>query len=109
MATLLASFPNSRIKPRPATSTSDTPIVTCPAGMVTLLLPPNANRTVATIRPLTGEGYYGYDILIDGSPGANGGFYLKALDSADLQDPGAIYFFNDTASPIDVAIDEGEG
>lgn len=111
MATLLASFPNSRIKPRPATSQSDTSIVTCPTGMATLIAPANPNRTLITIRNIAVglTGYYGYDNAIDGSPGANGGFELRGGDSADIQDPGDVYFFNNSGSPIDVSIDEGEG
>lgn len=109
MATLLASFPNSRIKPRPATSQSDTLIVSVPAGVPTLVAPANQNRTLITLRNTSSAdtAYYGYDANIDDQVGPDGGMPLLPNDSVDLQDPGDIYVF--CASAVDIAIDQGEG
>lgn len=110
MATLLASFPNSRIKPRPATTQSDTYIATVPSGVATLIAAANVNRTLITVRNnSTSDIYYGYDASITGSVGANGGFLLKAYDSVDLGDPGNIYIFQSSGVAVLVSIDEGEG
>lgn len=109
---VLASFPNSRIKPRPARTTGDTQIQTLPAGPgVTLVLAANVNRTNALIRNLSTSLniYYGYDASIDGSPGAQGGFLLSPLQTVSLDDPRAIYIYNGNSVTVDIDIDEGSG
>lgn len=109
---VLASFPNSRIKPRPATTQSDTEILTVTAGPgVTQVLLPNPNRTTALIRNLdsTVSLYYGYDNSVDDQVGADGGMLLSPLQSVNIENPGALYIFNPSGSAVNVAIDEGEG
>lgn len=108
----LASFPNSRIKPRPARTTGDTEIVSVPGGsIVTQILAANANRVNALVRNLstTDSVYYGYDNAIDGSVGPQGGFLLSPLQSVVLDDPRAIYVFNGNVGAVDIDIDEGSG
>lgn len=109
---VLASFPNSRIKPRPARTTGDTQIQTLAAGPgVTQILPANANRVNALVRNLSTSLnlYYGYDNAIDGSPGPQGGFLLSPLQSVVLDDPRAIFMFNGNGVTVDIDIDEGSG
>lgn len=108
---LLASFPNSRIKPRPARTQGDTQIVSVANGGASLVAPANANRTNILIRNLSAVEtiYYGYDASVDGSVGANGGFAILPYDTANIDDPGSIYIFNGGAAPVDISIDEGEG
>jgi hypothetical protein len=107
---LLASFPNSRIKPRPATTSSDTQIEPVPTGVATIVAPANLNRTTLTIRNLGNtDAYYGYDASIDGSVGTNGGMLIKGLDSVDIDDPGDIYVFQNQVAVLNIAIDEGQG
>lgn len=110
-ATLLASFPNSRIKPRPATAQSATDIITIPSGIATLIAPANVNRTELLLRNLSNnvDLYYGYNNSVDGTVGPSGGMLLKAFDSAKIVDPGNIYVFQSSGGSINIAIDEGEG
>lgn len=112
MSVQLASFPNSRIKPRPVRSQGDTEILTLAGGPgVTQILPANLNRVNALVRNLdsTNNLYYGYDNAIDGSPGAQGGFLLSPLQTVSLDDPRAIFIYNGNAAPVNICIDEGEG
>ena len=108
---LLASFPNSRIKTRNPTTQEFTPIVTCAPGVATKVLVADLNRTFATVRNLDSSSpvYYGFVSTIDGTV-ANGGFVIEPLESANgiptLQD---IWIYNPSGSPINVAIDYGEG
>jgi hypothetical protein len=112
MSFQLASFPNSRIKPRPVRTQGDTQIQTLAAGpLVTQILPANLNRVNALIRNLDSSNnlYYGYDNAIDGSVGPQGGFLLSPLQTVSIDDPRAIYIFNGNGVPVNICIDEGEG
>lgn len=59
---LLASFPNSRVKPRPATQDANTYHVALDVDTnpVTLVAPPNANRTYIILKNLSDEGPFWY-------------------------------------------------
>ena len=112
MSVQLASFPNSRVKPRPVRTQGDTQIQTLPAGPgVTQILPANLNRVNALVRNLDSSNslYYGYDNSIDGSPGPQGGFLLSPLQTVSLDDPKAIFIDNPNGVAVNICIDEGEG
>jgi len=108
-AVLLASFPNSRIKPRPATTLSNTFGIAVPNGVATLIAAANPNRTLVTIRNTSNsDAYYGYDATITvGGPLT--GFLLKGLDSVDIQDPGDIFVIQTSAVSITIDVDQGQG
>jgi len=107
---LLASFPNSRIKPRPATTSSDTFSITVPTAVATLIAAANPNRTVLTIRNTSPtDAYYGYDAGITVAPGPTSGFLLKGLDSVDIQDPGDVYVIQSSGVAIQIDVDAGQG
>lgn len=110
-ATLLASFPNSRIKPRPARTQGSTQIATVATGGASLVLAANLNRTNALIRNLspTATIWYGYDSSIDDTPGAQGGFAILPYDTANIDDPGNIYIYQNSGASVNISIDEGEG
>lgn len=107
----LASFPNSRVKPRPVRTTGDTQIIQVLASSTTQILAANPNRVDVLVRNLdsTNSIYYGYDASIDGSVGPNGGFRLDAGQTVKIDDPRAIFIFNGNAVAINIDIDEGEG
>lgn len=112
MSVQLASFPNSRVKPRPVRSTGTTQIITIPAGPgVTQILNADPNRVNVLIRNLDSalDLYYGYSNTINGSPGVNGGFELKPFDTANLDDPRPIYIYNGNGSPVNICLDIGQG
>ena len=108
---LYASFPNSRIKTRNATTQEFTPIVVCPPGVATKVLVADPNRTFATIRNLDSSTliYYGFVSTIDGTV-PNGGFLIEPLEAANgiptLQD---VWIYNSGGASVNVAIDYGEG
>ena len=109
---VLASFPNSRIKPRPARTTGDTQILTLVGGgVVTTVAVANPNRVNLLLRNLstTDSIYYGYDNTIDGSPGAQGGFLISPLQSVLIDDPRDIFVFNGNVGTVNIDIDEGLG
>lgn len=106
----LASFPNSRIKPRDARTSGNTDIQTIGAGLTVLVSAANPNRTDFTIRNLDSVNsvYYGYEPTIDGTP-AGEGFELKAGEAKDLFGVQPIYVHNPTGSAINIVTDEGSG
>lgn len=108
---VLASFPNSRIKPRPATSQRDTSIVEVPDGGVSSVASPNQNRTDIQLRNLDSANsvYYGYENSIDDSVGASGSVELKAGETVSIDVTSEIFVFNNSGAAINIAIDEGEG
>lgn len=108
---LLASFPNSRIKPRPARTQGHTEIATLAPGGASLVAPANLNRTNLLLRNLSATEtiYYGYDASVDATPGPTGGFAVLPYDTANIDDPGSIYVYNGGLASVNVSIDEGEG
>jgi hypothetical protein len=105
----LASFPNSRIKPRPATSQATTIQVTIPSGglTATLVAAADPNRTYANLRNFSGaDMYYGYANTINASTG----MLLKGLESEDdIAAPKNIYVWQNSGAPITVGLDIGQG
>ena len=104
---VLASFPNSRIKPRNAASQAATTQVNCPNGVATLVAAQNANRVYLSLRNTDNAKnlYYGYSPLVD----ATTGFLLRSYESFEVFYLGDVYIFNPNATPIVVDIDEGSG
>jgi hypothetical protein len=99
----LASFPNSRIKPRPATSQSLIYNGSLAAGAVVMVRPIVPERTYATLKNNTGAALY-YDRV--GAPNADG-FLLEPGQAIDLEGPQAIYLYAPAGGAW--TIDEGKG
>lgn len=99
----LASFPNSRIKPRAATTESFIYIGTLNPSEVTMVRPFLDERTYATLKNNTGAALY-YDR--HGNPDTDG-FLLEAGQAIDLEGPQAIYLWAPTGGAW--SIDEGRG
>ena len=108
MGTRLASFPNSRIKPRPARTAGVTPIVSLPDSLVTLIAAANIDRTSIMVRNLDASVTmkYGYASDINA---ADKGFSLKAGETVSLDDPGDIYGYQTSGGAILMSYDEGVG
>lgn len=104
--TKLASFPNSRIKPRPSTRVAVTDRVLVPSAGPISLLAADPNRTILT---LFNEGpndiFYQYstslNILVDG-------FRLIAGAATDLESPEEIFVQADGVDST-LSIDDGTG
>ena len=99
----LASFPNSRIKPRAATRFSNIYNGIIAASSVTMVRPEVSERTYATLKNNTGGQLY-YDRA--GSPNSDG-FVLEIGQAIDLEGPQAIYLWTITGGLW--TIDEGIG
>jgi hypothetical protein len=104
-----ASFKNSRVSTRKATTAADTFQVSVPTGVNTLFRAANANRTYLTMRnenATTGQDMR-YDYF-DNPAILTQGFLLKAGEAVDLENPSDIY-----ARAVSVAVtvsgDEGTG
>lgn len=108
----LASFPNSRIKPRGATTSAFTIMVPLPGGNVPyMILPVDLNRTYVTIRnpSTTTDVAYQY-AAVPGTPPATYGFQIKAGEVAnDLESPQEIWFVNPGVATITLQLDIGDG
>lgn len=107
----LASFPNSRIKPRPARTTGDTDIVEIPNNVTTKILDADPNRVNALLRNLSSNFpiYYGYDNSVNSSVGETGGMLVAPLDSVVIDDPRDVYVFQNSGGPINISLDVGQG
>ncbi len=105
---LLASFPNSRIKPRPATSIAVTSHVSCAAGVATLIQVADPNRTYLNVRNLdsTVTIYLGYDPTVDASSGMP---LVPGQEYDDIATQQNVYIFNPSGSAILVSLDNGVG
>lgn len=108
MLNSLASYPNSRVKPRPATSEGVISVVELEAstGSNVMILPIDANRVIATLsNPSTVDIRYDYfdnvNILTEG-------FLLKAGCSIDIESKGEVYAIS-TGSVVEVQLDIGRG
>ena len=108
---VLASLPNSRIKPRPSTSLRDTKIAVTPSGIASLVAPENINRTNIVLKNLDSVNsvWYGYDDQIDDQSGNQGGMELKAGEAATIDVTTDIYVYQESGSNIEIGIDEGSG
>ena len=103
----LASFPNSRIKNRPATSLATTGKLEVLPGANRLLLDADANRTYVELRNLGPcDIVYGYSddpLLIDN------GELLRADESVKLESPQTIYALNLGGVATYINFDKGVG
>lgn len=104
----LASFPNSRIKPRPPRSTGTAVIVAVPTGVATQILPSDANRTDLIVRNLDSVNtiWYGYSNTVDG---ITVGFPLKPGEAQNVDGPQALFIYQNSGAPINVSYDIGQG
>lgn len=109
MSVKLASLPNSRIKPRPSTSQSDTSNVTVGAGQTLLVLAANPNRTIATLENTStqDEVYLGYGVQADAQ--APSGLKLPGGSSYDVESPEDLFINNRSGAPVTISIDQGSG
>jgi hypothetical protein len=99
----LASFPNSRIKPRAATTDSFIYNGIIDPGTVEMARPVFPERTYATLKNNTGATLY-YDR--QGNPDTDG-FVLEEGQAIDLEGPQAIYLWSPAGGAW--TIDEGRG
>lgn len=104
---LLASFPNSRIKPRPSRTTGYTLEDSIPATSVVQILPANDNRTGLLLRNLsqTETLMYGYTAL----EAQTEGMPILPKEAVNIESPQEVYVYNGSAAPVNYAIDEGLG
>lgn len=102
-----ASFKNSRVASRKATTTAGTDEKTVLAAANTLIAPTNLNRTYLTLRNLdtTPNHDLRYDYF-DNPLILTKGFLLKAGEAIDLESPQTVY---GRATLADVLIDTDEG
>lgn len=103
----LASFSNSRVKPRKATESANTKQITI-ATSETVVSLENQNRTYLSLRNLDMANviFYGYPLQF-GDLIAKG-FQLKAGDAIDMESTQEIRAIAVGAS-VNVCIDEGQG
>lgn len=113
--TFLASFPNSRNFPRPATKIANTFTAVLPVGVSTSVIPANQNRTYATLRNDSAVDDLRFYYRHAGDPAPtladilNDGFLLEAGDAYQIDSPEEIYAATNGGAPISLSIDEGEG
>lgn len=105
-----ASFKNSRVAPRAATTSADVFRVSVPTSSPnTQIVPANDNRTYITLRSeatTTGD-----DVRYDYTDNVNiltEGFLLKAGEAIDLESKSAIYARSVT-NAVTISVDEGQG
>jgi hypothetical protein len=104
-----ASFKNSRVSTRKATSANDNNKISCPTGVNTLVSPANPNRTYVTIRieNTTSGDDLRYDYF-DNASILTEGFLLKAGEAVDLEGFNPIYV-RAIVNTILLSVDEGSG
>lgn len=106
MSRLLASFPNSRIKPRPATRVSVTSELAVPAFPATVSIPANENRTIMQLfnsgaNPIRYQ--YATAVNIDTQ-----GFLLPSQGAINIESPEEVFLTGDGGAST-LSVDEGEG
>lgn len=82
IVSLLGSFPNSQVRPRPVTQNETIENPTIPAGTDGVIVPANPNRTSLTMLN-EGPGNLRWMGSDEGTPNANDGFLL--LSGAAIQ------------------------
>lgn len=104
-----ASFKNSRVSTRKATTSADVKQVTVNTGSRTLISAANSNRTYVTLRNenATAGNDLRYDYF-DNSNILTEGFLLKAGEAVDLENQSDIYAQAVAASVV-CSVDEGQG
>jgi hypothetical protein len=113
--TFLASFPDSRTYPRPATSFAITSTGLIPVGVVTYGIVGDTNSTYVTVRNNSAidDMYFYYvdvgspapllaDILADG-------FLLEAGDAYEIESKQDVYFATNGGAPVPFNLDHGFG
>jgi hypothetical protein len=107
--TAKASFKNSRVQPRAATTSANTFQISVPTGTNTTIIAPNSNRTYVTIRNenTAANNDIRYDYF-DNPSILTEGFLLKAGEAVDLETKGSI-FARATTATVNLSVDEGEG
>jgi len=95
----LASFPNSRIKPRPATRESITDEVVIPANTPTLLRPELDERTVLSVYNKTETGDFRYK-RGDSTNIETEGFALGPAKAIDLEGPQSVWVWCDVEAVV---------
>lgn len=104
-----ASFKNSRVSTRQATTSADVKEITISNAGNTLISAANSNRTYITIRSEATTA--GDDIRYDYFNNPNiltEGFLLKASEAIDLENQSDIYA-RAVANPVTASVDEGSG
>ena len=115
MGVNLASFPNSRIQPTPATSLADQAELSGPPAPGVLIIPANANRTYLTIYNRSGTDsfkFLNYSGVGPAPTAANilaDGFEIIAGAAYEVDTPEATYIVSTTAAPVPIDTDEGSG
>lgn len=104
----LASFQNSRVKPRKATETAQTGTLSVPTASEIQMRPANPNRTYLTIRNLDQANPVRYGYPAQFGTLATNGFLLKGGDAADLESTQEIRIIAFGAA-VEVVWDEGSG
>lgn len=114
--TYLASFKNSRVYGRKATTSAETLAANAAvAPAVTVLAVADPNRTYLQVRNLHATDSLRYGYATGGvAPTAafllaNGQELRAGEVDNDLEDPEAVYAVSETANPIPVALDKGVG
>lgn len=104
-----ASFKNSRVSTRQATTSADVKEIVISNVANTLVSAANSNRTYITIRSEATTA--GDDIRYDYFNNPNiltEGFLLKASEAIDLENQSDIYA-RAVANPVTASVDEGSG
>lgn len=108
MSVKLASFPNSRIKPRPATRDATQFTFSIPSGVATKIADVNPDRTYYLVENLSAAqlrvGYEALNLDTIGFivPGAPGG--VREIESLE-----EIWVYQNSGAPIDIYTEEGVG
>lgn len=102
----LASFQDSRTKPRKATSSALTFRQTI-TDVPVLIRPANVNRTYLTLRNMhtANDIYYAYSLADLPAQG----FLLRFGESVDLESPEDIFAVAEPTFTIEICMDEGSG
>lgn len=111
----LASFPDSRQYPRPATKTAVTSSGVIPVGLVTPIILGDDNTTYVTIRNISAidDMYFFYKDV--GSPAPlladilNDGMKLEAGDAYEIESKQDVYAATNGGAPVMFRLDHGFG
>ena len=116
MSTKLASFPNSRIKPRAATREATTPqiiVLDVIGGGPTQLVAADPNRTYLTIRNISSTTNMKYAYRKEGFPiPAPADFHFPIFygeTASGLESPQEVWGLSDGPGPVTAELDVGTG
>jgi len=111
----LASFPDSRTYPRPATSFAVTSSGVVPVGVVTPVISGDDNTTYVTIRNISGVDDLFFFYKDVGSPPPlladilNDGMLLEAGDAYEIESKQDVYCATNGGAPVMFRLDHGFG